>query len=43
MITSLYNKGFNMEVAVTTTIDNKLSKYNLVSVDEMEDNKIKAL
>ena len=43
MITSLYNKGFNMEVAVTTTIDNKLSKYNLVSVDEMEDNKIKVL
>jgi hypothetical protein len=43
MITSLYNKGFSTEVAVTTTIDNKLSKYNLVSVDEMEDNKIKVL
>ncbi len=43
MITSLYNKGFNTEVAVTTTIDNKLSKYNLVSVDEMEDNAIKVL
>lgn len=43
MITSLYNKGFNTEIAVTTTIDNKLSKYNLVSVDEMEDNKIKVL
>uniref|UniRef100_A0A6C0LIF4 Uncharacterized protein n=1 Tax=viral metagenome TaxID=1070528 RepID=A0A6C0LIF4_9ZZZZ len=43
MITSLYNKGFNTEVAVTTTIDNKLSKYNLVSVDDMEDNKIKVL
>ena len=43
MITSLYNKGFNTEVAVTTTVDNKLSKYNLVSVDEMEDNTIKVL
>jgi hypothetical protein len=43
MITSLYNKGFNTEVAVTTTGDNKLSKYNLVSVDDMENNKIKVL
>jgi hypothetical protein len=43
MITSLYNKGFNMEVAVTTTLDNKLSKYNLVSVDDMEENSIKVL
>ena len=43
MITSLYNKGFNTEVAVTATVDNKLSKYNLVSVDEMEDNAIKVL
>lgn len=43
MITSLYNKGFNTEVAVTATVDNKLSKYNLVSVDEMEDNQIKVL
>lgn len=43
MITSLYNKGFNTEVAVTSTNDNKLSKYNLVSVDDMEDNKIKVL
>jgi hypothetical protein len=43
MIMALYNKGFNTEIAVTTTVDNKLSKYNLVSVDEMEDNKIKVL
>lgn len=43
MITSLYNKGFNTEVAVTTTGNNKLSKYNLVSVDEMDDNTIKVL
>jgi hypothetical protein len=43
MITSLYNKGFNTEVAVTATVDNKLSKYNLVSVDEMEGNAIKVL
>lgn len=43
MIAALYNKGFNTEIAVTTTIDNKLSKYNLVSVDEMEENKIKVL
>ena len=43
MISSMYNKGFNTEVAVTSTIDNKLSQYNMVSVDDMEDNKIKAL
>ena len=43
MISSLYNKGFNTEIAVTSTIDNKLSKYNMVSVDDMEDNEIKAL
>jgi hypothetical protein len=43
MISSLYNKGFNTEIAVTSTIDNKLSKYNMVSVDDMEDNVIKAL
>jgi hypothetical protein len=43
MISSLYNKGFNTEIAITTTIDNKLSKYNMVSVDDMEDNEIKAL
>lgn len=43
MITSLYNKGFNSEVAVTATVDNKLSKYNLVSVEDMEDNRIKVL
>ena len=43
MISSLYNKGFNTEIAVTSTIDNKLSKYNTVSVDDMEYNKIKEL
>ena len=39
MITSLYNKGFNSEVA---TIDTKLSK-NMVTADDMEYNKIKEL
>lgn len=39
MITSLYNKGFNSEVA---TIDTKLTK-NMVTVDDMEYNKIKEL
>lgn len=43
MISSLYNKGFNTEIAVTSTIDNKLAKYNTVSVDDMEYNKIKEL
>jgi hypothetical protein len=43
MISSLYNKGFNSDVAVTTTIDNKLAKYNMVSVDDMESHKIKEL
>jgi hypothetical protein len=43
MITSLHNKGFNTEIAVTTTVDNKLSAYNTVSVDDMEYNKIKEL
>ena len=43
MISSLYNKGFNTEIAVTSTIDNKLSKYNMVSVDDMEANTIKVL
>ena len=43
MITSLYNKGFNSDIAVTTTIDNKIAKYNMVSVDDMEYNKIKEL
>jgi len=39
MITSLYNKGFNSEIA---TIDTKLTK-NMVTVDDMEYNKIKEL
>ena len=39
MITSLYNKGFNSEVA---TIDTRLTK-NMVTVDDMEYNKIKEL
>lgn len=39
MITSLYNKGFNSEVA---TIDTKLTK-NMVTADDMEYNKIKEL
>ena len=43
MITSIYNKGFNSDIAVTTTIDNKLAKYNMVSVDDMEYNIIKEL
>lgn len=43
MITSLYNKGFNTDIAVTTTIDNKLAKYNMVSVDDMDYNVIKEL
>ena len=43
IITSLYNKGFNTEIAVTTTNDNKLAKYNMVSVEDMETNKIKEL
>jgi hypothetical protein len=43
MISSLYNKGFNTEIAVTSTIDNKLSRYNTVSVDDMEYNNIKEL
>ena len=43
MITSLYNKGFNSDIAVTTTIDNKIAKYNMVSVDDMEYNIIKEL
>ena len=42
MITSLYNKGFSTDVAVTTPV-NKLTKYNMVSVDDMEYNKIKEL
>ena len=43
MITSLYNKGFNSDIAVTATIDNKVAKYNMVSVDDMEYNIIKEL
>jgi hypothetical protein len=39
MITSLYNRGFNSEVA---TIETKLAK-NIVTVDDMEYNKIKEL
>jgi hypothetical protein len=42
MITSLHNKGFNTEVAVTTPV-NKMTKYNMVTVDDMEYNKIKEL
>jgi len=42
MITSLHNKGFNTEVAVTTPV-NKITKYNMVTVDDMEYNKIKEL
>lgn len=43
IITALYTKGVNTEVAVTTSISNKLSKYNMVSVEDMEYNKIKEL
>ena len=43
MISSLYNKGFNTEIAITSTIDNKLSKYNMVSSDDMETTVTKAL
>ena len=42
MISSLYNKGFNNNVADTTPV-NKLAKYSMVSVDDMENNKIKEL
>ena len=42
MISSLHNKGFNTEVAVTTAV-NKMTKYNMVTVDDMEYNKIKEL
>jgi hypothetical protein len=42
MISSLYNKGFNNNVADTTP-SNKLAKYNMVSIDDMENNKIKEL
>jgi len=42
IITSLYNKGFNNNIADTTPV-NKLAKYNMVSVDDMERNKIKEL
>ena len=42
MISSLYNKGFNNNVADTTPV-NKLSKYSIVSIDDMENNKIKEL
>ena len=43
IITAQYSKGVNTEVAVTTSISNKLSKYNMVSVEDMEYNKIKEL
>jgi len=43
IITALYTKGVNTEIAVTTSISNKLSKYNMVSVEDMEYNKIKEL
>ena len=43
MITSLYNKGFNPEIAVTAPVDKTLLKYSMVSVDDMEYNKIKEL
>ncbi len=43
IITALYTKGVNTEVAVTSSISNKLSKYNMVSVEDMEYNKIKEL
>lgn len=43
IITALYSKGVNTEVAVTSSISNKLSKYNMVSVEDMEYNKIKEL
>jgi hypothetical protein len=39
MITSLYNKGFNSEVA---TVETKITK-NMVTADDMEYNKIKEL
>ena len=42
MISSLYNKGFNNNVADTTP-SNKLAKYSMVSIDDMENNKIKEL
>lgn len=43
IITQVYNKGVNTEVAVTSAVSNKLSKYNMVSVEDMEYNKIKEL
>jgi len=43
IIASQHNKGVNTEIAVTTSISNKLSKYNMVSVEDMEFNKIKEL
>jgi hypothetical protein len=43
IIASLYNKGFNREIAVTMTNDNKMAKYNMVSVEDMEYNKIREL
>ena len=43
IITSLYNRGFNKDIAVTMTNDNKLAKYNMVSVEDMEKNIIKEL
>jgi hypothetical protein len=42
MISSLYNKGFNNNVADTTP-SNKLAKYSMVSIDDMDNNKIKEL
>ena len=43
IIASLSNKGFNTEIAVTATNDNKLAKYSMVSVEDMEYNKIREL
>jgi hypothetical protein len=43
IIASLYNRGFNREIAVTMTNDNKMAKYNMVSVEDMEYNKIREL
>ena len=43
IISSLYNRGFNKDIAVTMTNDNKLAKYNMVSVEDMEKNIIKEL
>jgi len=43
IIASLSNKGFNSEIAVTATNDNKLAKYSMVSVEDMEYNKIREL